>query len=376
MGDKPTYQALEERVRELEKRLARTQSNEKRLVEQEAGYRGVVENSSVGILVAQDLKIVFVNAAIAEVLGYSKEELLHQSDPFKFIHPDDREMVFQRHLDRINGQTAPETYEYRVITKSGKTIWVEVTGMLIQWRQRSATLNFFMEVTERRKTQKALREQHDTFESLLSISPVGIGLVERQRIKWVNESMRAMFRFDSESDYKEKDARLFYALENDYHRFGKSGYDQLRTKKIAVDDVVFQRKDGSTFIGHVKMRGIDPINPMEKAIFTISDITWRKRSEADKVKTEKLRGVLELAGAVCHELNQPLQSVCGYTELLTMDLDDDDPLLATASKIKLQADHMGEITRKLMNITHYETKKYLQGRIIDIDRAAGEGLNS
>jgi len=372
MREKPTYQALEKRIRELESRLSGIQSAEKRPVESEAGYREVVENSNVGILVAQDLKIVFANAAIAFVLGYTKEELLNRSDPFKLIHPDDREMVLERHVEKVKGLSTPATYECRVITKNGKTLWVEVTGMLIEWRQQPATLNFFTDVTERRQTQETLKEHHETLNSILSISPVGIGLVENQVVKWVNNSMRAMFRFDSESDFKEKAIRTFYALEKDYHKFGKTAYDRLRTEKVAVDDVVFRRKDGTTFIGHVKMRGLDPVNPTEKAIFTISDITWRKQAEADKVKTEKLQGVLELAGAVCHELNQPLQAICGYTELMAIDLHSDHPLFATASKINKQADHMGEITRKLMNITQYETKKYLEGKIIDIDRAARE----
>ena len=83
---------------------------------------------------------------------------------------------------------------------------------------------------------------------------------------------------------------------------------------------------------------------------------------------EKLQGVLEMAGAVCHELNQPLQSISGYSELLLMDLNDDDPKYQMLNKIKLQVDRLGELTRKIMKITRYKSKPYLsKSRIIEIE---------
>ncbi len=42
--------------------------------------------------------------------------------------------------------------------------------------------------------------------------------------------------------------------------------------------------------------------------------------QAELVEKEKLQGVIEMAGAVCHELNQPMQVVSGVSELLMMDI--------------------------------------------------------
>lgn len=82
---------------------------------------------------------------------------------------------------------------------------------------------------------------------------------------------------------------------------------------------------------------------------------------------EKLEGVLEMAGAVCHELNQPLQFISGSLELLLMSLPHEDPRYQDITKIKFQVEKMGKITKKLMGITTYETTKYVGNtRIIDI----------
>ncbi len=86
---------------------------------------------------------------------------------------------------------------------------------------------------------------------------------------------------------------------------------------------------------------------------------------------ERLQGALEMAGGICHELNQPLQVASGSSELLLMNLSRSNPLYETISKIKEQIDRMGDITRKLAGITTYHTKDYIQGTtIFDIDKAS------
>ncbi|MDY6906047.1 MAG: response regulator [Thermodesulfobacteriota bacterium] len=91
-------------------------------------------------------------------------------------------------------------------------------------------------------------------------------------------------------------------------------------------------------------------------------------------KRGKIQGVLEMAGAVCHELNQPLQAIMGHVQLAMLDVDADNPVFETMQTIKIQVDRMAEITNKLMRITRYETREYLNGtKIVDIDRSTSSG---
>jgi signal transduction histidine kinase len=62
-------------------------------------------------------------------------------------------------------------------------------------------------------------------------------------------------------------------------------------------------------------------------------------------------------------------AISGYSELLLMDLSENDPLSKNIGQIKEQIDRLGEITKKLMRVTRYETKDYLSGKIVDIDKA-------
>ena len=100
------------------------------------------------------------------------------------------------------------------------------------------------------------------------------------------------------------------------------------------------------------------------------DLTQLKRLEAEKIDQEKIKAAFETAGAVCHEMNQPLQAVSGYTELLMRNGDLDASLFNRIKQIKEQVDRMGDVTRKLTQITKYETKKYLDSNIVDLDKSA------
>ena len=86
---------------------------------------------------------------------------------------------------------------------------------------------------------------------------------------------------------------------------------------------------------------------------------------------EKLKGIMEMAGAVCHELNQPLQAIMGLSALLLIELEEDHPQYEKIQKIHEQVEKVGRITGKLMGITRYESKEYGQGiRIVDLDKSS------
>jgi PAS domain S-box-containing protein len=133
-----------------------------------------------------------------------------------------------------------------------------------------------------------------------------------------------------------------------------------------------KRKDGTVFNGYISQSFITDNSGNARALAgVVHDLTAFKRAEEERCRREKMQGVLEMAGAACHELNQPLQAISGYSELLLMDVEEEHPIHTMLNEIKKEIDRMGTITRKLNNITHYETIEYSEGTtIIDIDKAS------
>jgi signal transduction histidine kinase len=87
---------------------------------------------------------------------------------------------------------------------------------------------------------------------------------------------------------------------------------------------------------------------------------------------ERFQGALEMAGAVCHEFNQPLQVVRGWTDLLLEDLADDRLDARALREISASVERLGQLTQKLMGLTRYRSKNYMAGRsrIIDLHEAS------
>jgi len=112
------------------------------------------------------------------------------------------------------------------------------------------------------------------------------------------------------------------------------------------------------------------LNHENMVLLSIEDMTEAKTHEKILLEKEKLSAVLKTAGGVCHELNQPLMAILGFSELLLEDLPGDDQQRQNLLEIKEQARRLGAITGKLMSITRFKTKTYLNHEIIDIDAAS------
>ncbi len=125
---------------------------EEALQASEEKYRLLVQNSNDAIFVAQDDVIKFPNLKTEELVGYPASELT--KIPFvNHIHPDDREMVFEKHQKRLEGQKFSSTYSFRIRNKAGEELWVEINTVVILWEGRPATLNFMRDITEKKKLE-------------------------------------------------------------------------------------------------------------------------------------------------------------------------------------------------------------------------------
>ena len=109
---------------------------------------------------------------------------------------------------------------------------------------------------------------------------------------------------------------------------------------------------------------------VEAVIKAIHDITERRRAEDEQLRRVKLEGVLEMAGAACHEVGQPLHNLMLLAGMLGRCVPPEDPGHKILKEIQAEVQRLGDITGKIMRITRYAAKEYLEGiTIVDIDGA-------
>ena len=98
---------------------------EEALKASEQKYKVLTERALTGVFIHQDEKYVYVNDLFAANIGYTPEELIGRN-PFDFVHPDQREEIRERARKRLTGESVPIRYEFKRITKNGKTVWHEI----------------------------------------------------------------------------------------------------------------------------------------------------------------------------------------------------------------------------------------------------------
>ncbi|MBI4558852.1 MAG: PAS domain S-box protein, partial [Candidatus Hydrogenedentes bacterium] len=121
-------------------------------------YRLIFEGIEDGVaLIGANLRPILFNQRIADMLGYSREEL-EVIDPLILLHPEDRARVLGNNRRRLAGETVERTYELRFITKSGEVMYVEGTFDLIRKDdQVIGVQSIYRDITERKRTEEALR---------------------------------------------------------------------------------------------------------------------------------------------------------------------------------------------------------------------------
>lgn len=255
----------------------------------------------------------------------------------------------------VTGAIAVQSYAYRNMYQKSDLEILNIVSRYIAL------------AVERKESDEAYKKQRKVLEKILETSPVGIALIEENVFKWVNPEMLTLFGYDKKEDFQESYMDMIYESKEQFliaeATISSNIYHSSRTEI----ETTLMRKDGSTFPANINISSADSGNPMAWMIATFTDISERKLAEAEKIKNEKLKGVLEMAGAVCHELNQPLQALVGYSELIMMDHKPGDQLSKDMQSIKKNVERIARITHRLASITSYKTVDYPGNKkIVDI----------
>jgi|GEM_PF-427406 len=161
------------------------------LKKSEQDYRNLIEHAGEGIFIIQDERFRMINPRAAELSGYSEQELLNQ--PFvRFVHPDEGDMLLDKFRNRDVAATVPTHYTFRTICKDTTIRWVELNVVAITWDERPATLNFMIDVTDRKLAEDALKESGERYRHLIEHAGEGIYVVQDGKLQMVNSRTTEM----------------------------------------------------------------------------------------------------------------------------------------------------------------------------------------
>ena len=122
------------------------------------------------VFVHQDGKFRYLNPAAERILGYSTAELVGKNFG-DVIRPDHREIVCTRGLSRQIEGDVPIRYEFPIVTSRGETRWLDCTATRIEFDGQPAVLGSALDITERLRTERALRESEEKTRALVDAIP-------------------------------------------------------------------------------------------------------------------------------------------------------------------------------------------------------------
>jgi PAS domain S-box-containing protein len=251
---------------------------EKNLEEAEELYKIVTEQSNDSVMILNQERVFYINHKTVELSGYKREELLKMS-PLFIIHPDDRAMVSELVRRRLRGEEFLKSHTGRIISKTGKVIFLEVTTSKINYKGIPALILNARDVTESLESKERQKENEAMYHKLVENSQEVILILDGSTIVFSNPYATSFFEYSAE-ELSGMDI-LDMVHEDDKKQVRKRFADRYAGKplsQINVGKVV--TKSGKIKIIEVTATVVK-YNDKNQVVFTGRDITERKKAEEE-----------------------------------------------------------------------------------------------
>ncbi len=294
-------------------------------------------------------RLLDANPALVSILGYATKEELLALEPSRLnLDPGEAPMLGRAADDRGGVRAREITLRKKdgsaaVFLESSRAVW-DAAGKLIRYQ---GTL---IDVTERRKLERQLLQQEEFRRRLLESFPDLIVVVDLQeRFSFVSSRVRDLLGCQAEDllgkKISETEAHspelitLYQDVASGARIFGSAEYGARRRDGSGRT----MRASASQFFdADAKLAGV---------IISIRDITTEKKFEHQVVQSERLAAMGAMIGGVAHELNNPLTSILGVSELL-QDSQTTEAARKQIAILQQQARRAAEIVH---NLTYFST---------------------
>jgi PAS domain S-box-containing protein len=123
----------------------------------ERNFLDLFENTTVGIAIRRDEKVVYANLAFANLFGYAEPSELVALDSITKILAEGERARFREIYELRERDKAPEFMEFQGLKKDGSTVWIEQWVQTILWEGSSGYLAFSVDITNRKAVEGHLK---------------------------------------------------------------------------------------------------------------------------------------------------------------------------------------------------------------------------
>ncbi len=294
------------------------------------------------------------NLTSAQLLGLDKGDLVKQPLT-RFIAGEDQDCYYLYRKQLFKKQ-AQEACEIKVIRKDGSCFWARVKLILVQdgenggqmyrgvliditqrkeaekklekahlelerrvkertWELETVNTKLLKEITERKKTEYALRKSEEHFRHIVELMPLAIFGHNEREIVFANMAAANLVGVESSKSLAGKSL-----VEYLHPEYKKLFFQQLK-------QVMNKKTQGKTFTAKLVLPMTETEIDVELFLtqftyqcsptiqITAENITRRKKMQEERLKADKLESISILAGGIAHDINNYLTILLANTSL-------------------------------------------------------------
>ena len=277
------------------------------LQSREEFFRNLFEEGPIGMTLAfPDSTFVNVNRAYANMLGYSKDQIIGRSF-LEFTHPEDVAVEQQLSQKLFDKQLPKYEMEKRFFTQKGQTIWCRLSASVIRDVNDEPLFRLAVveNITDQKEAEIAIKESEEKFRRVFAESPLGMSFIGKDGIiEDINKAFCDMLGYSLTELIHTNIFNLTHPDDIEISRtLTQARSEGHRTKHV---EKRYLTKDGKTV-----WTNVTPLLMKEKdgtayrVLSIVEDITERKQIEDMKN---------DLVSVVSHQLKTPVAEINGYIE--------------------------------------------------------------
>ncbi|HPQ48255.1 MAG TPA: MEDS domain-containing protein [Clostridia bacterium] len=357
---------------------------EMELIESEEKYEYIFNDLPTGISITGLDGNMNVNRTFCEMLGYEKDEL--EGKPWRdYTHEEDIEISLEAVRNLLEGHQDRVQFRKRYIRKDNSVIWVELHASLR--RDNEGNPMYFMtsiiDISKQKQAEEALDEYQAILGAAFENSHAGIAIADAPdgKLRYVNDAGLLIRNRTEDEIVKDVDYHKYVDTWNILHLDGTpyKPEEVPLARAVLYGDVVSEEfivrrddhEDRYVLANAGPVR--DKTGKIIAAIVVFLDITDKRILEKNQLNLEaqlrnqqKLESIGTLASGVAHEINNPINGIMNYGQLI-LDCEEGDPdIKYYAGEIVHETNRIAEIVRNLLNFSRKSGQEHSYARIEDI----------
>ncbi|MBN2558066.1 MAG: PAS domain S-box protein [Clostridia bacterium] len=344
--------------------------NRERIAESEERYSAMFNNDHtvMMILEPEDGTIVDVNPAAEKFYGRSKDELVRMN--ISEINTLPRDEIMARMAEAVTKKTNYFLFKHR--NASGQEADVEVYSSTLLTNGKKRIFSIIHDISRRVKALEELSASEKRFRYIVEEAPVGIFIQTDNKFAYVNKALLEVYGAGTQETLI--GTPVFDRFHIDYHDVIKDRIRKLNIDKKAVPHLeeIHLKMDGSPVYVDVAAVPFTYLG-QDGAMAFVQDITEKKELEAKNreiqghlYQQQKLEAIGTLASGVAHEINNPLNGIMNYSQIIIDDDGKGDNVAAYAKEILGETERISGIVRSLLQFSRQDKQSHSYASVENI----------